>query len=51
MFPRSRWEEIWLPGATAAHKAPRHTGRNYQRKTNGGIDSLAVYLQPSPEKK
>lgn len=25
--------------------------QNYQRKTNGGIDSLVVYLQPSTDKK
>lgn len=36
--------------AKHCHAASRHR-QNYQRKTNGGNDSLLVYLQPSPEKK
>lgn len=30
---------------------PDATGRIIREKTNGGIDSLVVYLQPSLEKK
>lgn len=36
--------------ANHCHTTSQHR-RNYQRKTNGAIDSLVVYLQPSPEKK
>lgn len=36
--------------ANHCHTTSRHR-RNYQRKTNGAIDSLVVYLQPSLEKK
>lgn len=42
------WELRWL--ANHCHATSQHK-RNYQRKTNGAIDSLVVYLQPSLEKK
>jgi len=55
MFSHSHREEIWLLRAILTWKMLSHSlttrAELSDKKINGGIDSLVVYLQASLEKK